>query len=378
MNEILVNEKLIEKFVYEFYEEIKLTRNSLIEVGMDISSALPDAFNGDSVIVHATYSNDKQHVLIRFNKSKKFAFSSTEVIGDVFNLFDPYGTWKGKSTAVQISNSSGKFSNIKIIGMRPFEIVGNNIELAFEQLKISTPNYGEVFIPYGFVFSYNILLEKLKSLKQFVSDFTNVYWQYYKKQKPKDMFITELEIIKLKMEELFFDETVGELEIDNFIKNNPVILENCLGLKKQMHQVKLNDIHGINPKEFKPDLIAYSVDDKNWKIVDYKRAKRNIINNAGKERTHFKSEISSLEAQLDDYISYFDDHGQKENFKTKYGVLIEYPTAIGVIGNVSDEQNRDFNKLKQRLPNWLEIVPYNYLYDRFGRFIELANKLVQK
>ncbi|EEL42577.1 NADH dehydrogenase subunit 2 [Bacillus cereus Rock3-42] len=184
------------------------------------------------------------------------------------------------------------------------------------------------------------------------------------------------EKIKQEMERLFFNETILEQEIDDFISENDVILEQCLGLINPLRQVKLENIHGDNPKDFKPDLIAYDQDNKVWKVVDYKRAKRNIIRNNGKARAYFKAEVTELEAQLDDYLEYFKDKKQQKHFQEKYNYLIEYPGAIGLIGNISNQEEKEFSRIKRRLPRWLDIIPYNYLYERYCRYLETVRQVM--
>ncbi|MFL0498430.1 hypothetical protein [Priestia megaterium] len=376
MNKII--EERLEEFVVKFIDGFTETKTHLDKTNIKLSNSLPEVLTSKNLFVHATYSDSKQHILIRFNKGNKFYFKAQKVEGDVSNIFDPHRDWGNGPCGIKLSNSNATLNNSSFRGGRPFVVEGDDVELFLNNVSIETPGYGELIIDYGFVISYSKFDELAKNPYSFVNELTGVYLQFNNQQSDKNEYLNNLNRIKTEMENLFFDETIGELKIDSFIEENPIILEACLRLDVEIlfFQEKLENIHEINPKNFRPDLIAYSHDDFIWKIIDYKRAKRSIINKAGKERTHFKAEIASLEGQLDDYVRYFSDYKQRTHFYEKHKVLIENPVAVGIIGNVSTEEVPDFNKLKSRLPNWLEIIPYNYLYNRFCRFIELTNRAV--
>lgn len=374
-----VTSMILEEFSLNFINEVKKEKENIEKTGDKklIAQILPKTFKGESAYVHAVYSHNRKHVLIRFNSSNQFHFNSREVTGDVMDFFDPDGFWNGKPVGIRVESSSAHLKGGSFIGVKPFEIVGDSVEIAIESFELQTPRYGAILLEYAFIFSYDIFLERLANVKEFARDFVSVYKEYVIQDKPKEKFKEDFRYIKSEMERLFFDEDVRELDIDNFFKDNPSVLNYCLGLSHPLHQVTLSNIHGRNPKDFKPDLIAYSEDEKVWKIVDYKRAKRNIIKNQGKARTHFRAEIAELQAQLRDYYHYFRDFGQQQHFKDEYGELIEYPETIGIIGRVEDEQVRDFNMLKSDMPRWIDLVPYNYLYERYCRYINVVETLIK-
>lgn len=377
IDKVTVTGEDLEKFVFEFITELNNLKKSLRTFDIELNEALPRALKGNNVSVEAVYSHDRQHVLIIFNRSNEFRFRAGMCTGDVFDVFDPSGVWKRHGgVAFRIEGSNVNLKNCTVRGLKPFELYGESIDIIIEDLKIEVPYRGIVNIDYALVFSCKVFQEKYHNLKQYVDDLSKIYWDYFVEKKPKETFREKHEKIKKEMERLFFDESILEKEIDDFISENDVILEQCLGLINPLRQVKLENIHGDNPKDFKPDLIAYDQNEKTWKVVDYKRAKRNIIRNAGKARSHFKAEVNELEAQLDDYVEYFKDKGQQKHFQEKYNYLIEYPAAIGLIGNISLQEEREFNRIKRRLPRWLDIVPYNYLYDRYCRYLETVRQVM--
>ncbi|HDR4898584.1 TPA: hypothetical protein QCR38_000751 [Bacillus cereus] len=378
LDKVTVTGKDLEKFVVDFITELNSLKESLANFNIELDKALPKAFNGGNVAAKAVYSHDHQHVLIMFERSNEFQFESNICMGDVFNTLDPSGTWKKQRNAiVRIEESNVSLKNVMLAGGgKPFEIFGDSIDIIIEDLEMEVPYRGIVNIDYALVFSTKVFCEKCHNLRQYVEDLSKVYWDYFKENTPKETFMQKHEKIKQEMERLFFNETILEQEIDDFISENDVILEQCLGLINPLRQVKLENIHGDNPKDFKPDLIAYDQDNKVWKVVDYKRAKRNIIRNNGKARAYFKAEVTELEAQLDDYLEYFKDKKQQKHFQEKYNYLIEYPGAIGLIGNIGNQEEKEFSRIKRRLPRWLDIIPYNYLYERYCRYLETVRQVM--
>ena len=373
---VFIEPKLLEEFSFKFIEEIKETEAQLKVKGINISDMLPEVFKGDSIFVDATYSEDRQHVLFRFKKSSNFRFVKRKISGDVFNVYDPHGYWKSGPVGIKVSNSSINLKKVMITGMKPFEIEGNDIEITVENLKIQVPYYGfSIDIDYGFIFSYSNLLKRLRNIKQFISHFLGAYIEYAMQRKPRFKFIDDLEEIKLEMERLFFDETTGELEIDKYIEKNPIILRRGLDLIHPESQVILEDKLNKYGQKLKPDVIAYNQKDKIWTIVDYKRAKRNVIKNKDTVRTGFKAEIHDLKNQLRDYKEYFEEETHRKFVMDEYNLKIEHPKTLGIIGYISAEEQVEFSRLLKDEPRWFDITPYNYLYDNFCSYIDLVNKI---
>ena len=104
---------------------------------------------------------------------------------------------------------------------------------------------------------------------------------------------------------------------------------------------------------------------------DKKRAKNNLIKNIDKVRTGFKVDVNDLENQLFDYLEYFEEKEHREYIEKEYKCNIKYPEAIGIIGNISMEEQDAFNRLMQNKPRWFSVMPYNYLYDSFCNYVNL-------
>lgn len=371
-----ITEEMLQDFAIKFIHGFTQTSKHLENKKMKLSEALPEVLVSKNVYIHATYTEDKRHVFLRFNKGDKFHFKATQVRNDISNIFDPFNTWKNNSAGMRIMNTTATLQGGGVSGMRPFIIDGDQIEVFIKDYTVDGPPFGRVYIEYGLILSYSKFIEVYNSVDSYVAELTGIYLQYNNQKNQKIKYMENMNKIKEEMKRLFFDEKIGELEIDSFIEKNPIILSVGLRLdpEKLLHTKPLENIHNINPKRFEPDLIAYCFEEYIWKIIDYKKAKRSIINNPGRERTHFKADVAALVGQLEDYTNYFNDHMQKKHFNEKYQVLIDNPVAVGIIGQVAMEEISDFNKLKRRLHNGLEIVPYNFLYDRFVRFMELNEK----
>lgn len=336
-------------FCSQFIEEINSQKENFKLVGLDISGALPDPFKDSGPIAKQVfYSVDQRQTMIIFLKGKEDKFTFFPLKGNVV----PTGMFAFTSPELESS------------------ISGITLQSGDRKWPID----------YSFIFSESVFMKRLKNVKGFARDFVALHWSYfiYNKEGHRGNYIFHLENIRQQMAELFFDESVDELVLDKFIEDNSIILEQGLNLFKPMHQVVLKNVLNMYEHDLKPDLIAFDESDKMWAIVDYKKAKRSIIKNQNKVRTGFKAEVHALEDQLRDYREYFEESVHRDYVKKKYKVEIEYPKAIGIIGNINVSEQTAFNRLVHDKPKWFNVVPYNYLYDNFCRHIDLASKFLDK
>ena len=163
-----------------------------------------------------------------------------------------------------------------------------------------------------------------------------------------------------------------ELIIDKFIEENPFILELGLQMSNLKHQIVLENIEEKFEQNLKPDVIAYKPLEKRWYIIDYKRSHSRLVKNAGKARSNFRSEVNDLQSQLRDYMNYFNYSSvQRHNFKKKYGIEINKPHSLGIIGYLDESAKNDFEEILEDVPRKYQIIPYNYLIDECKRQLEL-------
>ncbi len=343
--------KVVEKFCKDFLKEIEDLSNTLSKLGINnIKSSLPSPFRGEAKTkIVANYSFDKKQLFLMFNKSENDSFSFLPVRGNPipFDIFIFEGTGVGSSSFQDITLGDG---------------------------------IGAINIEFAFILSHAGFIYRLNNVREFTINFINAHSDHYiyNKQHTNESYSSYLEHLKLQLSELFFDEKVPELAIDKFLENNPIVLKRGLQLENLNHQVVLKNLLNKYEHDLKPDLIAFNTLNKCWVIVDYKRAKRSIIKNLGKVRMGFTSDVNNLENQLLDYKEYFEEKEHREYVVKNYKLDIQLPSAIGIIGNVSIEEQIAFTRLMRNKPQWFSVIPYNYLYDNFCRYVEEVKELTRR
>lgn len=342
-SEILIN--LINMFSDNFITGVNNIAETLKRLNMEnVKEKLPNPFNGENLIaLEVLVSLEKKSLFFNFKSSNnsKLEIVDESIGNSPFNLFN-----------IRNDNS---FKGI----------------LVFQNCILN-----ELKVEYGFIISFAGFVERILNINEFVIDFVNSFRDYhqYKNLNERENFLEYLYLLKQEMETLLFDETIPELTIDKFFEKNPIVLKRGLHLEQFKHQVIFPNSLKKYEHDLKPDLIAYDSLNKKWVIVDYKRAKKTIIKNHNKVRTSFKSCIFDLQVQLREYIDFFDEKENREYILNEYKIEIKHPDAIGIIGNVNDSEQEEYNRLTRDLPRWYRLIPYNYLYDSFCNYIELVHK----
>lgn len=311
--------------------------------------SLPTPFKGgEKIKIQAYYSLNKKQLFLLFNKSEIESFSffsgmGNPIPGGAFN-FDVDESTVGAFTLQSLS-------------------IQNSMML--------------IPIDYAFAITQVGFFHRFNNVRGFTVDFLNAHLDSYRyeQQHKNDSYTNYLNNLKYQMAGLFFHKRVPELSIDKFIEENPIILQRGLQLENLNHQVVLKNLLDKYEHDLKPDLIAFDTCNKNWVVVDYKRAKRSIIKNLGKVRSGFKSDVHDLQNQLLDYIGYFEEKEQREYVEKHYKINILLPNAIGIIGKVSIEEQDEFNRQVRYIPQWYKVVPYNYLYDNFCRYVDSVKEI---
>lgn len=374
-----INRTVVEKFIKEFIKEISEYQKLFNDLGLNIRDYVPEIFATPNLGVNTIYSKSKKQLLIVFNKREKFHFLYNEVSGQVMDFYDRHSLWPKNQTGFNIQDSYVNIKNSRINGMRPFTLRGNDYEMSLEGLTFDAPGFGEIHFDYAFIFSHDNFNKISNDTRLFLTKIMSVIKEY-KNQKTDSpvLYKKYLESLKMKMEDIFFDESVPELEIDKFIEMNPVILELGLQLTRPISQVKLKNILDKYPHDLRPDLIAFDNRVRNWTIVDYKKAKKSLVKNVGSVRTGFRAEVYSLKDQLRDYVRYFEENDHREEFKKDYKIEIKKPRAIGIIGNVNANEQEEFEDLiMEEFNQKYNIIPYNYLYNNFCESVDIALKFVK-
>lgn len=345
-NQISILGNLVFNFCNEFIGEVSSIIAILNRIGLkDIESSLPNTLKSKSNIsITCYFSIDKKQMFISFNQDKNTKFEFVPIYGEPipFNIFK-----------IGLNETD--------TGMITF----NNLTLQRGKAKLN--------IEYGFATTLSGFSEMASNVPEFTIDLINANRDLYKYKDKGDKlgYLNYLKELKQEMLIMFSNEDTPELTIDKFLEVHPVVLQRGLHLDQLQHQVILKNVLEKYEHDLKPDLIAYDTLNKKWVIVDYKKAKKNIIKNINKVRTGFKSSVNDLENQLNDYLEYFEEEEQRSYVRKTYKIDIKYPDAIGIIGNVNLEERDAFNRLMQNKPRWLNIMPYNYLYDGFCNYIKI-------
>ncbi|MEJ9227511.1 hypothetical protein [Priestia aryabhattai] len=347
---------LNKEFINNFVEAIKNYNTDYKKMRIEIMPALPKPFrNINKLAINTIYIENVDYLVIHFSSGNKFTIDYTIQDRNIF-------------LESLLEAEEGVFYETSSID------------------EVLTQDTG------GFVIylSYEAFMKRYKEPKEFAHEIirTNVdyYSEYTKFQLNwsskdhinKDSYISNLKGIADQFHKLIYDENTPELTIDKFLEDNSIILKGALKLDKLKHQCVLENTLSKYAHDLRPDLIGYDTFEKNWVIVDYKKANKNLMKNIDKTRTGLKSEVHSLRDQLYDYVEYFDEDQHRKEFKKKYKVNVEHPSAIGIIGKLDNNLSNEFNRLLKNEPRWLKLIPYNYLYENFISFIESGEKFLEK
>ncbi|MFR0001624.1 MAG: Shedu anti-phage system protein SduA domain-containing protein [Intestinibacter bartlettii] len=337
---------ITKRFSDDFINEVRGLIHILDKLKIkEVKSGLPNLFQDDKEIATTCYFTfDKKQMYILFNQNKNKSFNFIPTCGN------------------PIPNIYIDSSNFGIISLQnTFLGDGKN----------------GLMIELGFIINSARLSDILENIKEFAIDFLNSNRDLYKYKDKYDRqeYLKYLGKLKGECKVYFLNENTPELVIDKFLERNPVILERGLHLEKLNHQLTLKNILNKYEHDLKPDLIAFDTLNKKWVVVDYKKAKRKIIKNLHKVRTGFKSEVGDLKNQLNDYLEYFEEEDQRNYVKKTYKIDIKYPDGIGIIGQIDSEEKEAFNRLMKNEPRWFRVMPYNYLYDSFCKYVEMITTM---
>lgn len=380
---IEINQNNIELFAKTFSDQMRRpVYDELPNSGLE--DYLPRAFTGISVNITSYYSEDREHILIVFFKSDEYKFSFRNVNGNVFDVYDPFKLWDRRS-GIKIRNGRKiKLKSSSILGMRPLDLYGE-IEVIIEELKIQNPFPRFLAtLDYVLVFSKDIFLDRLRTIEKFSNIISMNYRDFYERtgekfdseSKKAIEYKTDLEMLKMEMENYFFNKRFKETEIDDYIGKNPFIIKFGLGLSKYFSPMVLEDINGEYKQDLKPDLVGFDSVEGHWTIVDYKLPWKKLMRGEGTVRASVTSDITQLHSQLKTYRDYFSDLSQRTHVNNKYKIDInKYPPSIGIVGTVTDEQREDFNEMRQEYPGWFKVMSYDELYKKVCNVIDVINEI---
>lgn len=143
------------------------------------------------------------------------------------------------------------------------------------------------------------------------------------------------------------NQTINELIIDKFVRDNQEYFVKALGYNAALHQKNLiwKQRDNEDPYRSTPDYLMKRKDG-NYDILDLKtgaiqsksitKHKKVGTDGKGKARVRFGSYVTELIAQLKDYNKYFQFEKNREWALKKYGIKIDNPKLIGIVGNYNN------------------------------------------
>lgn len=141
-------------------------------------------------------------------------------------------------------------------------------------------------------------------------------------------------------------------------------------------------------KNRKLDLILVDAEG-NVDVIEIKKPFDDAIVSSGKYRDNYvpKRELSGSIVQLEKYIFHLSKSGKKgeqkltEQFKRKlpddFNIKVTNPSGLVIVGrsnNLTAEQKADFEVIKRKYKNLLDIITYDDLLNRLHRIIESWKK----
>lgn len=337
---------------------------------------VPEIFSQhNNLKIECSYSIEDNYYFIMFSKNNEIKKDEIEfkiIDGDILDIFDIYKLWNNLPVAFKINNSNISIKDCQISGMKPFQIEGDSVEMYIENLYLNLPFYGQKTIEYGIIISHKKLREKIGEIEGYIKKIANSYAALLLEEKnisfeSRSNYLEKLKNIAKEYKNLIYKDS-SEHEIETFFKENNLIFE-ILGLKSMKSQVLLKNILNLYTQDLKPDLIAFNILERRWTIIDYKKSNFDLIKASDSPRATFISKVTDLKAQLREYREYFSELQHREFYLKTYGEYIERPKILGIIGKISPKNEQTFNKEKDELPNWIDILPYNYIYYKLEEYI---------
>jgi hypothetical protein len=157
---------------------------------------------------------------------------------------------------------------------------------------------------------------------------------------------------------LFLVPSLREQNIGEFLQENPIFLRTALNCVDFLYEQQLEWQEGNpNPDEkyIQPDLLLKLVDG-HWDICDLKRPllEKKKITKGEHSRRRFLDYVAEGIAQLANYEHYFSFKGNSQYASRKYGISVDNPKLILIVGNYENVDMEDIRQASRMLkPNYL-------------------------
>jgi hypothetical protein len=166
---------------------------------------------------------------------------------------------------------------------------------------------------------------------------------------------------------MFSTHNLRETTIGEFLRSHPTILKQALGTKQFIYEPLFKWLDGPagGDHAINPDLMIQRADGK-WDIYDLKTSalSKNSITKGPRRRRRFIDYVEEGVAQLAHYEEYFQYAKNAEYAFDKYGVVVDKPNLVLVVGTFESVDPIAVKEASRRLRN-ISIIDYDSLLQLF-------------
>jgi len=180
---------------------------------------------------------------------------------------------------------------------------------------------------------------------------------------------------------IFLVPDIREPNIGKFLHRNPDILKKALNCSEFLYEKPFKWLEGNpNPSEdhIQPDFVLKSSQSLFWDICDIKKPllDKDNLTKGEHSRRRFKDDVYEGIAQLANYEQYFSYPENAKYAKVKYGVEINSPKLILIIGNYENFDIQQLQEASRSLKDNYTVIDYDSLNVAYLARIkkDIANK----
>jgi hypothetical protein len=178
------------------------------------------------------------------------------------------------------------------------------------------------------------------------------------KSLPQEQIGFSLKTLSKGIEEfqgLLRKKELEETELQAFFEMNPAFL--CLATHWRLFpRVIMENTDG---RKLIPDFLLERVTDNYCDILDIKLPQKRILTGVN-ARKRFTAAVYDAIAQVRDYREYFEDAGNREEVKRKYGLSVYKPNIMVLIGSDNYIEREELIKIRAQHMD-IEIITYDDL-----------------
>ena len=164
---------------------------------------------------------------------------------------------------------------------------------------------------------------------------------------------------------VFLIPKLRETRIGEFLRKHPSFINGAFGCKSHLYNKQFAWIEGnpnLNEKSIQPDLMLEN-ENGYYDICDLKTAllSNKTMTKGGHRRRRFIDYVDEGIAQLANYENYFQFKKNAEMALSKYGVKVNNPRLILVVGNYENASIEEIKEAIRKLKPNYQIIDYDTL-----------------